>query len=50
MTYQAIGMPEVAAQVRAIAPHNLIILSGRVWSWTRRPTVPVPSCAIQSTC
>jgi endoglucanase len=41
MTYQAIGMPELAAQVRAIAPHNLIILSGLDWGYDLSAITPV---------
>ena len=32
-TYQAIGMPQLASKVRAIAPNNLIILSGAGWGY-----------------
>jgi endoglucanase len=32
-TYQAIGMPELASVVRAIAPSNIIILSGIGWGY-----------------
>jgi hypothetical protein len=32
-TYQSIGMPELAAKVREIAPTNLIILSGAGWGY-----------------
>lgn len=32
-TYQAIGMPALAAKVRAIAPSNLMILSGAGWGY-----------------
>ena len=32
-TYQAIGMPQLARKVRAIAPSNLIILSGAGWGY-----------------
>lgn len=32
-TYQAIGMPTLAKKVRAIAPSNLIILSGAGWGY-----------------
>ncbi len=32
-TYQAIGMPQLAMKVRAIAPSNLIILSGAGWGY-----------------
>jgi endoglucanase len=41
MTYQAIGMPDLAAQVRAIAPHNLIILSGLGWGYDLSELTPV---------
>jgi endoglucanase len=41
MTYQAVGMPELAAQVRAIAPHNLIILSGLGWGYDLSAITPV---------
>ncbi len=32
-TYQAIGMNELAAKVRAIAPENLIVISGLSWGY-----------------
>jgi len=32
-TYQAIGMPALAMKVRAIAPSNIIILSGAGWGY-----------------
>jgi len=32
-TYQAIGMPALAAKVRTVAPSNLIILSGVGWGY-----------------
>lgn len=32
-TYMAIGMPTLAADVRAIAPRNIIILSGIAWGY-----------------
>ena len=32
-TYTAIGMPALAADVRAVAPRNLIILSGLAWGY-----------------
>lgn len=44
-TYSAIGMPELAAKVRAIAPSNLIILSGTGWGYDLsgiRAAVPTP--------
>lgn len=41
MTYQAIGMPALAAQVRAIAPDNLIILSGLNWGYDLSAITPV---------
>lgn len=41
MTYQAIGMPELAAQVRAVAPSNLIILSGLDWGYDLSAIAPV---------
>jgi aryl-phospho-beta-D-glucosidase BglC (GH1 family) len=41
MTYRAIGMPELAAQVRAIAPRNLIILSGMGWGYDLSGLAPV---------
>jgi endoglucanase len=39
--YQAIGMPELAAKVRAIAPSNLIILSGLGWGYDLSQIQPV---------
>jgi aryl-phospho-beta-D-glucosidase BglC (GH1 family) len=41
MTYQAVGMPELAAEVRAIAPHTLIILSGLGWGYDLSEIAPV---------
>src|SRR5262249_37775985 len=32
-TYQAIGMRDLATQVRAIAPHNLVLISGLEWGF-----------------
>jgi endoglucanase len=32
-TYTAVGMPDLAADVRAIAPSNIIILSGAGWGY-----------------
>jgi hypothetical protein len=44
-TYQAIGMPALASAVRAIAPANLIILSGLGWGYdvsgVQADTVPL---------
>ncbi len=41
MTYQAIGMADLAALVRAIASHNLIILSGLGWGYDLSQIQPV---------
>ena len=42
-TYQAIGMRDLAATVRAIAPHNLILISGLNWGFdlSQIPTDPI---------
>ncbi len=40
-TYSAIGMPALATAVRAIAPHNLIILSGLDWGYDLSAITPV---------
>ncbi|HEX9414241.1 MAG TPA: cellulase family glycosylhydrolase [Ktedonobacterales bacterium] len=40
-TYTAIGIPALATAVRAIAPHNLIILSGLGWGYDLSAITPV---------
>lgn len=42
-TYQAIGIRDLAAKVRAIAPHNLILISGPDWGFdlSQIPTYPM---------